>query len=441
MKKAGKLRIVSWILVGALTFSVCPDIVFEQDPDGNVSVGVESYGPETVQAAEVTLSQLGEDWEYTQNDTDQTVTLESYKGSGGAVTIPALVYGKENAAYKVCMKSFGATEQAKKVTSVVIEKGVKGVIPNSDYIEGYGDYYIGMFMGCSSMTSVDLSGLDVSDLKVYAFMFKNCISLTSVDLTTFEYIKKSTDDYGVYDYRSMFEGCSALTTIYANPALRLRLSVRHDDMFKGTEKIVPGGGTGVNVGTYNSPYYDSENFTLKELPEYTTILEDWKYEKVDGIYYLYDYIGTYAPAGTTRIVVPKELKNLAGDTVDFRFRGYNLEDLEGKSVSSPGRRGGIRWLRFEEGVKAAYNCSRAFVASGLMTIDVGGLDTSETTNMYEMFSECSGVDSLDLSNFNTKNVTNFAMMFYKDFGLKSLNLSSFDTTKGENLNSMFISGE
>ena len=66
-----------------------------------------------------------------------------------------------------------------------------------------------------------------------------------------------------------------------------------------------------------------------------------------------------------------------------------------------------------------------------------GSNTSNVTNMYNMFYECSKLTSLDLSNFDTSKVTDMSYMFSDDSGLTSLNLSSFDTSNVTNMDSMF----
>ena len=78
-----------------------------------------------------------------------------------------------------------------------------------------------------------------------------------------------------------------------------------------------------------------------------------------------------------------------------------------------------------------YNCS------SLTSLDLSNFNTSKVTTMQEMFSGCSSLTSLDLSNFNTSNVTNMTNIFYNCSSLTSLDLSSFDTSKVTDMNYMF----
>lgn len=64
-------------------------------------------------------------------------------------------------------------------------------------------------------------------------------------------------------------------------------------------------------------------------------------------------------------------------------------------------------------------------------------DTSQATDMSQMFSGNERVESLDLSSFNTSNVTDMHAMFENDYALKSLDVSNFNTSNVTNMESMF----
>ena len=64
----------------------------------------------------------------------------------------------------------------------------------------------GMFNGCESLTSLDLSSFDTSNVTTMNFMFKGCSSLTSLNLRNFD----TSNVTGMY---CMFDGCSSLTSL------------------------------------------------------------------------------------------------------------------------------------------------------------------------------------------------------------------------------------
>ena len=73
----------------------------------------------------------------------------------------------------------------------------------------------------------------------------------------------------------------------------------------------------------------------------------------------------------------------------------------------------------------------------LTSLDVSSFNTSKVTNMSGMFSACWSLTSLDLSNFITSKVTDMSYMFSDDNGLTSLDLSSFNTSNVTDMNNMF----
>ena len=65
------------------------------------------------------------------------------------------------------------------------------------------------------------------------------------------------------------------------------------------------------------------------------------------------------------------------------------------------------------------------------------LDTSQVTDMSNMFTGCSSLEELDLSNLKTGKVTRMVSMFWDCISLKKLNLSKFDTSNVTDMTEMF----
>ena len=63
-----------------------------------------------------------------------------------------------------------------------------------------------MFSNCSSLTSLDLSGWDTSNVQYMSYMFSNCSSLTTLDLSNF-------DTSNVTDMNNMLYSCSKLSNL------------------------------------------------------------------------------------------------------------------------------------------------------------------------------------------------------------------------------------
>lgn len=75
--------------------------------------------------------------------------------------------------------------------------------------------------------------------------------------------------------------------------------------------------------------------------------------------------------------------------------------------------------------------------SSLKNIDVSNFNTANVTDLGCMFNGCSSLTNLDVSNFNTDNVTNMYEMFSDCSSLKSLDVRNFNTTNVTNMYEMF----
>jgi len=70
-------------------------------------------------------------------------------------------------------------------------------------------------------------------------------------------------------------------------------------------------------------------------------------------------------------------------------------------------------------------------------LDISSFDTSNVTNMNNMFWGASSLKELDLSSWNTSRATRMSGMFSHASSLTDLDISSFDTSNVTNMNSMF----
>lgn len=84
-----------------------------------------------------------------------------------------------------------------------------------------------------------------------------------------------------------------------------------------------------------------------------------------------------------------------------------------------------------------YSSGMFYYKKSLTNIDFNNVDTSNVTNMCEMFDGCSKLTSLDLSNFDTSNVTYMYAMFLDCSNLTNIYASPRWSTKnikdGENM--------
>ena len=101
-----------------------------------------------------------------------------------------------------------------------------------------------MFRGCAELTELDLSSFDTSNVTNMYSMFYDCRSLTELDLSSF-------DTSNVTNMGSMFTYCSNLKTIYVSDSFDTNKATSSSGMFSICTSIIGGNGT-----TYNSSYTD-----------------------------------------------------------------------------------------------------------------------------------------------------------------------------------------
>ena len=78
-----------------------------------------------------------------------------------------------------------------------------------------------------------------------------------------------------------------------------------------------------------------------------------------------------------------------------------------------------------------------FKCSSLTTLDGSGWDTSQVTNMYNMFAGCWDLTALDVSGWNTSQVTYMEYMFQGCRSLTTLDVSKWNTSQVTGMGSMF----
>ena len=272
-----------------------------------------------------------------------------------------------------------------------------------------------MFQSCDLLTSIDLSHFNTSKVTDMSGMFANSTGLTSLDLSSFNTSR-------VTKMRNMFSSCSNLRTIYVGSGWSTAAVTASSNMFTNCTSLVGGQGTTYNAsnptdktyahidgGTSNPGYftefkeayacYTSSNTTL-------TFYYDSQRSSRSGTTYDLN-TGENEPgwktdgtnANVTKVVFNSSFANARPTTTYAWFLGMgNLQSITGMSY----------------------------------------LNTSEVTNMSQMFQNCYQLTSVDLSHFNTSKVTIMGFMFYYCNSLTSLDLSSFNTSKVTEMDYMFF---
>ena len=262
-----------------------------------------------------------------------------------------------------------------------------------------------MFCNCYFLTAIDVSLFDTRNVAKMEYMFSNT-SLREVDLRSFDVSK-------VISMSSMFQNCEQLSTIYCNDDWSNVEST--SSMFENCQSLVGGNQTHYDPSHKNGSYARPD---VEGIPGYFTVDDEKIY-----VIWCEDNSTLYFTYGNNRCI-----KNgiHAGHTVTK----YWSDDFEGSLYEDNNPQSHPKWTIGDSGYYLQDRCQsvviepsfrsarptslRAWFYSFKLLTSIEGLDnlnTSEVTDMSQMFTYCSKLTSLDVNNFNTSMVTNIVSMF------------------------------
>ena len=334
-----------------------------------------------------------------------------------------------------------------------------------------------MFYKCERLPFLDLSTFDVYYVRSMEEMLAGCSSLAVVDISSFV-VPTNAEWVKIVKTTRMFADCTELRVIFSrNHSLYSQKEVGPWDskeMFLNCNKLKGGNGTVYDSsrksGIYGRPDMDGTPgyFTcvdesakpklyglLNEEGTTLTIRYDTKLGPNRGIadWSMYNNEGAnpnnnlYA---VKKIVIDENVKDTLPESTAKWFYFYkfltaieHLDNLNTSNVTDMSNMfaycmelPSLNLSSFNTG--KVTNMSNMFHrCDGLTSVNVSSFNTENVTNMYMMFGECKKLSSLDLSGFNTENVTTMKQMFYQDLSLKNLDISSFKTPKVTNMSLMF----
>ena len=290
-----------------------------------------------------------------------------------------------------------------------------------------------MFSGCSALLSLDVTNFNTANVTNMSTMFYNCSKLTSLYLTNFNTEK-------VTSMEGMFSRCKALTTIYASSKFVTTQVSNSSSMFYNCEKLkgevvvwTKGNATDKTYAKIEGGYFSRAIPRVKYADGTLTFFLASKETLGENEYGIYglgakpDWVWKNPNVTkVTKVVFDPAFANARPTNCYAWFQGYvNLTSIEG-----------IEYLNTSQ-VTDMHNMFSE--CSHLQTTDFSGFDTRKVKDMSYMFHNCGSLKSLDISNFNTSEVTDMRGMFESCIGLTSLDLSHLNTSKVSVMASMFQS--
>ncbi|WP_417300927.1 BspA family leucine-rich repeat surface protein [Ellagibacter isourolithinifaciens] len=262
-----------------------------------------------------------------------------------------------------------------------------------------------MFNDCPKLASLDLSGLDTSDVTNMSNMFSYCWSLTSLDLSPL-------DTSNVTNMSSMLRGCSRISSFDLSP-LDTSNVTDMSYMLSGCSKLIS-----LDLSSFDTSQVESMSGMFDGCSRLASLdLSSFDTSNVTGMSRMF-----YGCSSLTSLDVSSfDTSNVTG--MSGMFDGCS--SLASLNVSSFDTSGAV-------GMKGMFSgCSK------LALLDVSSFDTSRVTDMSDMFHGCSSLTSLDVSSFDTSRVTDMSDMFHGCSSLSSLDVSSFDTSNVWGMKGMF----
>ena len=235
-----------------------------------------------------------------------------------------------------------------------------------------------MFYDCSSLTSLDVSNWDMSNVTSMDWMFSGCSSLTSLDTSNW-------DTSNVTSMSGMFYCCSSLTSLDVSNWDTSNV----EDMnvtFSNCSSL-----TSLDVSNWDTSNVTKMDSMFNNCSSLTSLdVSNWD---IGNVRDTYDMFGGCSSL-TSLDVSNWDVRNV--DQMDDMFRG----------------------------------------CSSLTSLDLSNWDVSNVYFMNSMFQGCSSLTSLDLSNWDTSNVDEYTNMFkdtpeISDWNYDGSNYTNFTLTEEE----------
>ena len=278
----------------------------------------------------------------------------------------------------------------------------------------------GVFTQCSGLETIDVTNWQIGNINMSG-MFYGCSSLKSIDMSTW-------DMSGVTNTMMMFGGCTALTDIYtpkaySNQTIELPdtyYNLNEDDDGDGyTEGTKVGehvvatfnAGTGeltiASTVTFDESYSSFSAETFEDSVHLSTAqVGTIDNEKLHSLYDTYGYDKIITITFANKVYAPEDSTSLFENLDQLT----SIEKAENLDISK---------------VKSMYKmfCD----CSNLISIDVSIWDTREVTDMAGIFSGCEKLESIDVGSWNTEKVTEMRSMFNNCKELTTIDVSSWET--------------
>lgn len=268
-----------------------------------------------------------------------------------------------------------------------------------------------MFAICTSLQSVDMHDLNTANLKLFSNVFNRCESLTSVNMS-------GMDTHNVTDINYMFGRCLALKQFDVGT-----LGLTSFDTSKVTNMSSLFYGCS-NLESVDLTGFDTSSLTdmsgmFHECSKLTSVNwgENFDTSKVTNMGMLFSKCPSLETVDISKLDTSNVTNMAQVFYGDIKLKSIDLSTFKTSNVTSMSNMFG--------------NCN------SLQELNLSNFDTSKVTDMSDMFANCINLKSLDISSFNTSSVVYMQQMFFGCTSLPELNVTSFNTSNVKNMGEMF----
>ena len=389
-------------------------------------------------------------WEY--NEYSSTIILNKYNGIDTDIVIPGEINGKQVKLGNVaCFSNIKST-----MTSLTFEEYNGKKVQTPDTLKE-------AFRNYTALKSVDLSGLDTSQVNNMSYMFRDCSNLINI---------KFGDTFSTYkttNMNSMFEGCSSLTSLDLS-SFNTEQVTGMMSVFKGCSSL-----TSLDLSSFNTGQVTNMSHMFRDCSNLTSIkfgdtfstsnatdmnsmfrgcssltslnLSSFNTEQVTNMSYMFDGCNSLTSVdlsgfNTSKVTNMRFMFNSCNSLTSLNLNDFNTEQVTNMDNMFRGCSSVTNFDLMSFNTEKVTSMTNLFIGcSNLTSINFGdNFNTSQVIMMNNMFKDCSSLTNLDLSKFDTSKVANMSYMF-SDSGVERLELSSFDTSNVTNMQGMFRNTE
>jgi len=309
-----------------------------------------------------------------QDDVNHIVYLRWLKTPATEVTVPATAQ-IGGTTYKVALSPTGGGPGFFAASSVIGNIKIQNKPRTVSFEAGviFPADCTGLFKGCTSITSLDISGIDTSSVTNMNSMFLNCSALGTIT------VGNNFKTANVTDMSSMFSGCGALLSFPVSGFNTAKVT-NMSNMFNNCYRVTRLNLTGFDTSKVTSMEGMFQNCTLLE----TMDLSTWNTKNVTSMKNMFS-----------------RCNRLRSGIHISSWNTENVKDMSGMFTGCP--------VAFEDisgwNVAKVEDMTAMFKDTGVETKSLSGWKTSSLKKANEMFGSCSSLKTVNMKNFDLSHLT------------------------------------